>query len=58
MDAVGAGWNELKAAAQPTGVDTSREELLTPAMVREAARKIGPEFEQEFNRALGNNDLQ
>jgi HEAT repeat protein/predicted negative regulator of RcsB-dependent stress response len=52
LDAVGAGWNELKAAAEPKGVDIEHEQLLTPAMVLEAARKIGPEFAQEFYRAL------
>ena len=52
LDAVGSEWDELKAiAARPT-VDVASEELLTPALVLEAVRKIGPAFAQEFYRAL------
>ena len=53
LDAVGADWNELEAAALPKPVDPrANEDLLSPEHVLEAVRKIGPVAAQDFYRAL------
>ena len=51
LEAVGADWDEMKAAAAPKPVDPRRNEvLLRPRHVLEAVRKIGPAAAQEFYR--------
>ncbi len=50
---IGAEWDELKAVAQPKLIDPRRNEpLLSPEMILEAVRKIGPEASQAFYRTL------
>ena len=53
LDAIGAQWDELKAAARPQPINPRRhEELLEPSHILDALRKIGPAASQEFYRAL------
>jgi HEAT repeat protein len=53
LDALGTEWDELRAAAEPRGIDPRRdEELLEPRHVLEAVRAIGPAAAQDFYRAL------
>jgi len=53
LDAIASDWEELKVTARPRPRDPRRdEELLTPAIVLEAVRKIGPAAAQPFYRAL------
>lgn len=60
MDAIGGEWNELKEAARPQPLaPAGNEPLLTPALVLEAVRKIGPQVAQDFYRALaGESDVE
>lgn len=60
LAAVGADWDELRAAAQPKPVDPRRgEPLLRPSDILGAVRKIGPEAAPEFYRALaGEKDTE
>jgi hypothetical protein len=53
LDAIASDWEELKVAAQRRPHDPRRdEELLTPELILEAVRKIGPAAAQEFYRTL------
>ena len=53
LDAIASDWEELKVNARPRPHDPRRdEELLTPELVLEAVRKIGPAAAQPFYRAL------
>jgi len=53
LDAIASDWEELKVTARPHPRDPHRdEELLTPEIVLEAVRKIGPAAAQPFYRAL------
>jgi HEAT repeat protein len=53
LDAIASDWEELKVAAQRRPHDPRRdEELLTPDLILEAVRKIGPAAAQEFYRTL------
>ena len=53
LDAIASDWEEMKVAALRRPRDPRRdEELLTPELVLEAVRKIGPAAAQEFYRAL------
>lgn len=53
LDAIASDWEELKVAALRPPADPRRdEELLSPELVLEAVRQIGPAFAQPFYRAL------
>ena len=52
LDAVGADWDELKTAANPPASPLEGEILLTPAIILEAVRNIGPAASQAFYRGL------
>jgi len=57
LDAVGADWDELKAAARPRPVDPlANEELLSTDLLLEAVRKIGPAAAQDFYRTLAGEE--
>jgi hypothetical protein len=53
LETLGAEWNELKKAAlAPSDDPRPNEELLTPRMILDAVRAIGPALSQDFYRAL------
>jgi HEAT repeat protein len=53
LDAIASDWEELKVTALRRPLDPRRDEdLLTPELVLEAVRKIGPAAAQEFHRTL------
>lgn len=53
LESVSSGWDELTLSLQPAPVDPRRnEDLLEPAHILEAVRKIGPAVSQEFYRTL------
>ena len=60
LDSVSKDWDELAASLQPGPVNPRRnEELLSPKIILEAVRKIGPGSSQEFYRTLaGEKDGQ
>ena len=60
IDAIGAEWDEIKEAARPRPLDPAgNEPLLTPALILESVRKIGPQVAQDFYRALaGERDVE
>lgn len=53
LDAIGSDWDELKASARRRPLDPRRDEvLITPEMILDAVREIGPGESQAFYRAL------
>lgn len=56
LDALGAEWTELKQAALlPSDNPSPYENRLTPRMILEAVRAIGPTVSQDFYRTLAGN---
>jgi HEAT repeat protein len=60
LDALRADWNELAEAALPRPVNPRQnEELLSPRLILDAVRAIGPEASQDFYRTLaGEKDVE
>lgn len=53
LDAIAGEWDEMKASARRRPQDPRRDEvLITPEMILDAVREIGPEQSQAFYRAL------
>jgi HEAT repeat protein len=53
LDSIAGDWSELTASVRPRGHDPREaEELLAPAHILEAVRRIGPAAAQAFYRAL------